>query len=268
MAIENLGEGHANAVKAAEEKYGEAKAHKEELMQSLESLPMYVQAAEEAKYKAEAAYNIAAQHDDTPEQIAAEVRARDAYIAAKEHCAQAKDLLHDAEDMAFKAQTTIEQANAMLTEAQKLDFQPIYEEIDELIEGAQNGGGDDGDDAHLENWLETFQPSFSKKCHRNSAMAESTTFADGTVGFGAAHVCGNVKKQMNVFIKGNKAAGNFVDSVSGIIGSASEPKCTTRGGKTKCTYYVKPEDGQKFAIGFDGIDQANLSIRAYIRNLQ
>jgi hypothetical protein len=152
---------------------------------------MYAQAAEDAKYKAKTAYDIAIQHDDTPEQIAAEIRARDAYIAAKEHCAKAKELLHEAEDMSFKSATILEQAIAMLTEAQKLDFEPIYEDIDELIEGAQNGGGGDGDDAQLEDWLETIEADFSKKCHRRSAKTESTTFADGTGAIAAAHICGN-----------------------------------------------------------------------------
>lgn len=40
----------------------------------------------------------------------------------------------ETEDMAFKAETVIEMAMAVLSEAQKIDFEPILGEIDVLIE--------------------------------------------------------------------------------------------------------------------------------------
>lgn len=79
-------------------------------MDKLVTLPMYVQVAEAAKLKAEAAYNIAKQYMDTPAQKAAEEKARIAYLAAKEHCKMTKEYLADAEDMNATAGEVINQS--------------------------------------------------------------------------------------------------------------------------------------------------------------
>jgi hypothetical protein len=55
---------------------------KGEMNESMVNLPMYAQLAEAAKLKAEAAYNIAKEHMDTPAQKEAEEKARIAYQAA------------------------------------------------------------------------------------------------------------------------------------------------------------------------------------------
>lgn len=69
---------------------------KQAMMVPLEALPTYVKAAEEAKAAAEAAYNIAAQHNETPTQSAALLKAETAWLEAKEHCKLANALLADA----------------------------------------------------------------------------------------------------------------------------------------------------------------------------
>jgi hypothetical protein len=48
---------------------------------------------------------------------------------------------------------------------------------------------------------------------------------------------------MRVDIKGNKAAKDWLENVTDIVGSSTEPDCKTRSGKMRCLYYVKPEDG-------------------------
>lgn len=95
---------------------------------------MYVDDAEAAKKKAEDAYNIAKQHSETPTQVEAEEKARNALAAATDNCMMANDYLMETEDMASKAETVIEMAMAVLSEAQKIDFEPILGEIDDLIE--------------------------------------------------------------------------------------------------------------------------------------
>jgi hypothetical protein len=55
-------------VAGAKEAYEMAVKKKQHMMEPLESLPMYVQDAEDAKADAEAAHAIAAQHTDTQAQ--------------------------------------------------------------------------------------------------------------------------------------------------------------------------------------------------------
>lgn len=123
-----------DAIANAESAYTKATELKTALMAEKESMKMYVADAEAAKKKAEDAYNIAKQHMETPTQEAAEEKARNALTAATDNCMMANEYLLETEDMAFKAETVIEMAMALLSEAQKIDFEPILGEIDVLIE--------------------------------------------------------------------------------------------------------------------------------------
>ena len=115
---ENLQDEADTAVVVAEDALAKTVELKEALMAAKDTLPMYIQAAEEAKAKAEAAYDVAKTHTATPTQRAAEEKARNAWEAAKDHCAHAKDLLASAEDMVSKADNAISLASASLYVAQ------------------------------------------------------------------------------------------------------------------------------------------------------
>jgi multidrug resistance efflux pump len=152
---------------AAEASYKNATDVKQAMMGPLEVLPMYVQAAEDAKKAAEVAYNIAAQHDDTDAQLEAAEKAKAAWEAAKEHCNNATNLLHNAADLAHKADVNIQAIEAYLDSVEtEVDFEQILAKIDQLIEDA--GGNDNG----IDEWLETIEPSFTKKCSGKSVLTK------------------------------------------------------------------------------------------------
>jgi hypothetical protein len=213
---------------------------KQALMEAKDTLPMYIQAAEDAKYKAEAAYNIAKTHTDTETQRAAEEKARKAWEAASDHCAQAKDLLVTAEDMVSKADLAISLASASLYVAQENDFAPIIDEIDGLIEDAQNGGGDDNGSA-LALWLETVEKS-GTSCSRRAVDTAAETLDNGDTAMAAAHGCDSSSKMMSVAVRG-RGAGDWPSKVTAVVGASGEPDCYQRRGETTCTYYVTPGDG-------------------------
>lgn len=80
--VNDLEEQAANHLNTAQGAYSQAMNLKGEMNESMVNLPMYAQLAEAAKLKAEAAYNIAKEHMDTPAQKEAEEKARIAYQAA------------------------------------------------------------------------------------------------------------------------------------------------------------------------------------------
>jgi hypothetical protein len=63
-----------------------------------------------------------------------------------------------------------DEAMAKSEEANKVSFESIFAEIDQLIKDAQDGDdGDDGNDGtELENWLEGIEAKFKKPCWSKS----------------------------------------------------------------------------------------------------
>lgn len=78
-----------DAVANAESAYTKATELKTALMAEKESMKMYVADAEAAKKKAADAYSISNQHLETPTQLAAEEKARNALTAAEDNCMKA-----------------------------------------------------------------------------------------------------------------------------------------------------------------------------------
>jgi hypothetical protein len=257
-----------SAIAAAEAAYNQAKELKQAMMEPLESLPMYVEAAEAAKQAAEAAYTIAAEHDDTPLQVEAEERARNAWIAAKEHCQQARDLLADAEDMAAIADNVLEEAALSLEDTALVVFDDIFDEIDTLIEEAQNGGGDSG----LADWLQTLVPNFAKKCHGKSVANQKDVFEGDIGALGFAHQCASAKKYMQIQLKGKKGVGKFSDKIA-TTHPDIVPSCTSRNlgksyGWERCIWNVLPEHGASFGLTLgEGLYAANFSYRGALKNV-
>jgi hypothetical protein len=74
-----------------------------------------------------------------------------------------------------------------------VDFEEIFEDIDELIDGAG------GDGSELIDWLDTVNKDFTKKCHGKSAYFEKNAELNA---IGASHQCQSVKKMLLVELRG------------------------------------------------------------------
>ena len=179
---------------------------KQDLMVPLDALPQYVEAAEQAKAAAIAAHAIASQHTETPLQVAALEKAEAALIEAKEHCKKANELLADALNMAAEADDVIKAAKEAFESADGIDFSGFMDEIDALIEEAENNDGG----SPLADWLATIVPtaSGSKAC-RSSGIKTDVSADLNAVGF--AHNCDSSKKMLEVRIKGKRGVGLWYD---------------------------------------------------------
>lgn len=80
----------------------------------------------------------------------------------------------------------------------------------------------------MENWLETLVPDFTNACNSRSVKMGTTTLAEGTSVFGAAHQCEN--KKMFISVKGRRGVKDWTNKVTEIVGYSpeSKPTCTVR----------------------------------------
>ena len=120
-----------------------------------------------------------------------------------------------------------------------VDFKAILDEIDEIIDTAGGGG------SPLNDWLETIEANFNKKCKSNSIKTVSD---DGLNALGFAHECRSRKKLLHIELRGKKGVKVWSDKIVSTSHNNIKPTCETKNlnkstGWERCIWKIYLTDG-------------------------